>query len=224
MITNTLITHIIMSNKILYIGSWDHFEVTRHFDKISEFVFIDTQPRSEFDCEIFDPEMYRTRFYDYILKKSKKIGFELISTTILDQKYSYKIKADPDIPFICPTLLTFEKAATSTNIKQTIRYYISTNIMYNMCDMLESDIKTCDSIILSGYLPHKLILNILSSDITIYCYTQTVYGFDPAYDIDNVISVLQDVEKNYIIICYSTGAELFKCNTIQQVEKFCSKI
>ena len=68
MIIKILITHIIMSNKILYIGPWDHFEVTRHFDKIAEFVFIDTQPRSEFDREIFDPEMYRTRFYDYIMK------------------------------------------------------------------------------------------------------------------------------------------------------------
>ena len=168
--------------------------------------------------------MYRTRFYDQIMKKSKIYGFELISTIILDPNYSYKIKANSDIPFICPTLLTFEKAATSTSIKQTIRYYISTNIMYNMTDTLESDIKTCDSLILSGYFPHKLVLNILSLDITIYCYTQTVYGFDSAYDIDNVISVLQDVEKNYIIICYSTGVELFICKTIQQVENFCSKI
>jgi len=213
-----------MSNKILYIGPWDHFEVTRHFDKIAEFVFIDTQPRSEFDREIFDPEMYRTRFYDYIMKKSNEYGFELKSTMTLDKTYASKIQADPDIPFVCPTLLTFEKAASSNSIKQTIRYYISTNIMYNMTDTLESDIKTCDSLILSGYFPHKLVLTMLSSDITIYCYTQTVYGFDPAYDVDNVISVLQNIEKNYVVICNSTGAELFKCKTIQQVENFCSKI
>ena len=224
MIHYILIKLTIMSKKILYIGTWDHLEVTRHFGKTAEFVFIDTQPRSEFDSELFDPEIYRTRFYNQIMKKSKKYGFELISTLTLDRCYAHKIKANSDIPFICPTLLTFEKAATSTSIKQTIRYYISTNIIYNMINQLESDINTCDSLILSGYFPHKLVLTILNSDITIYCYTQTVYGFDPAYDVDNVISDLQNIEKNYVIICNVSGTELFKCNTIQQVDTFCKSI
>jgi hypothetical protein len=213
-----------MSKKILYIGTWDHFEVTKHFDQTDEFVFIDTQPRSEFDCEIFDPEMYRTRFYDRIMKKSNKYGFDLKSIMNLDPSYSIKIKADPDIPFICPTILTFEKATASDRIKQTIRYYISTNILYNMCDILEEDIKTSDGLILSGYLPNKLVLKMLSSDITIYCYTQTVYSFDPAYDTENIIFDLQNMGKNYVVICNSSGAQLLKCSTIQQVEKFCSKI
>ena len=213
-----------MPNKILYIGTWSHFKVTMDLNEIKEFVFIDTQPRSEFDCEIFDPVMYRTRFYDQIMKKSNEYGFELKSTLTLDKTYAYKIQADPDIPFVCPTLLTFEKAATNNSIKQTIRYYISTNIMYNMSDILESDIKTCDSLIFSGYFPHKLILNILRKDITFYCYTQTVYEFDPAYDVDNVISDLQNVEKNYVIICNASGAKLFKCKTIQQVDTFCKSI
>jgi hypothetical protein len=213
-----------MANKILYIGTWDHFEVTMQFDKTAEFVFIDTQPRSEFDREIFDPVMYRTRFYDQIMKKSNEYGFELKSTLTLDPTYASKIQADPDIQFVCPTLLTFEKAAISTNIKQTIRYYISTNIIYNMSEQLESDIRSSDGLILSGYLPNKLVLNILSSNITIYCYTQTVYEFDPTYDMENIISDLQNVEKNYVIICNSTGAELFKCKTIQQVDTFCKSI
>ena len=208
-----------MSKKILYIGTWDHFEVTEHFNETAEFIFIDTQPRSEFDREIFDPEMYRSRFYDHIVKKSKKVGFELMSTMTLDPTYSDKIKADPNIPFVCPTLFVFSKTSTS---KQTIRYYISTNIMYNMCDMLEADIKTCDSLIISGYFPHKLVLNILSSDITIYCYTQTAYGFDLTYDMENILSDLQSVEKNYVVICNASGAELVKCKKIQQVDNFCS--
>jgi len=213
-----------MSNKILYIGSWSHFKVTMDFDKTEEFVFIDTQPRSEFDREIFDPVMYRTRFYDHIMEKSKKYGFELKSTLTLDPSYSDKIKADPNIPFVCPTLLTFEKAASANNIKQTIRYYISTNIIYNMSEQLKSDIRTTDSLILSGYFPNKLVFKMLNSDIIIYCYTSTVYEFDPAYDIENILSELQNVEKNYIIICSTTGKQLFKCRTIQQVEIFCKSI
>ena len=79
-----------ISKKLLYIGSWSHFKVTTDFNETPEFVFIDTQPRSEFDFEIFDPVMYRSRFYDQIIEKSKKYGFELhlwrFKTPIVDIK------------------------------------------------------------------------------------------------------------------------------------------
>jgi hypothetical protein len=214
-----------ISKKLLYIGSWSHFKVTTDFNKTPEFVFIDTQPRSEFDFEIFDPVMYRTRFYDQIIEKSKKYGFELKSTTVLDPSYASKIKADPNIPFVCPTLLTFEKEnEKDKKEKQTIKYYISTNIMYNMTSELEAEINSCDGLILSGYFPHKLLLKMLSSD-TIYCYTDTCYNFDidDIDDIDNILSALQSLDKNYLVICKKTGKTLFNCKTIDQVNNFCKK-
>ena len=46
--------------KLLYIGAWDHISPVMHFPKTKEFIFIDTQPRSEFDNKTTC--VYRDRF------------------------------------------------------------------------------------------------------------------------------------------------------------------
>ena len=45
-------------NKILYLGAWHHIQPVRDLPLVKEFIFIDTQPRSEWDNQSFHMQMY----------------------------------------------------------------------------------------------------------------------------------------------------------------------
>lgn len=78
---------------------------------------------------------------------------------------------------------------TNTKTKQTIRYYISTNIKFNMNKILENDIATSDGIIVSGYFPETEILRYFSTPKTFFGYTDTCYiiEHDAPKEEDNTI-------------------------------------
>lgn len=208
-----------MPTKLLYFGPWDHIDPVIHFPLIKEFVFIDTQPRSEFDKKnIFETCFYRDKFYNNLVMKCNTYGFVLNNTYVLDPYYYKKIGADLSYDNINPTLLTFHNYKTN----QTIKYYISTNILYNMCPMLENDILTSDGLILSGYHPHKILFSYISSKLkTIYCYTATCYDYNDYYK-DNIISGLYNNNINviYIIISNDTGEQLHAFDTINMVNLY----
>jgi hypothetical protein len=218
--------------KLLYIGAWDHIDPVFHFAKTKEFVFVDTQPRSEFDREkIFETCFYRKKFYKRIIDTYYKAGFRLFSTTILDKEYYKKLKVHTEYgdnesistyKHINPTLLHFVNPITD----QTIKYYISTNIKYNMSNLLQDDIKQTDGLLLSGYFPNKILLDYLpETNKTFYCYNQTCYDKE-----DNCETILQslyedgedfkDKEIDFIVMDKESGKELHRCVRIQDVETF----
>ena len=88
-------------------------------------------------------------------------------------------------PHICPTLLTFFNHKTG----QKLKYYISTNILVNMCWDLENDIANSDGLIISGYHPDKKLLEYIGNPINLYCYSGTCYKLDDdeVDDYDNLI-------------------------------------
>ena len=104
--------------KYLYFGAWDDFEITKLFPDIKEFVFVDTQPRNEFDdwSSIDDTRFERPYFLKQLELSSQKNNFKFVSRIEL-KKYS-------DREIRNPTLLTF-KAKTQT--KQTCKPTKQTN-------------------------------------------------------------------------------------------------
>ena len=50
--------------KVLYIGPWHHIQPVQDFPLIKEFIYIDTQPRSEFDELSYYQGFYKERFYE----------------------------------------------------------------------------------------------------------------------------------------------------------------
>jgi hypothetical protein len=172
-----------LQNKLLYIGAGLHIKPVVHFGQTQQFIFIETKPRSEFDKEgYFYQGFYRARFVPLLLKKCTKYGFDLISEKVLDDEYYKEVltirqyeQGAPD--YINPTLLTFFNKDTN----QTIKYYISTNILYNMNDELEKDLGEADGLIISGYHPHTDLLQYLKPPTDVYGYSRTVYAadFDP---------------------------------------------
>ena len=86
-------------------------------------------------------------------------GFKLCSSYEIDKNYcnsllNYKKSSSEIYQYINPTLVIFKN-----NTGQIVKYYISTNIEYNINKEIINDIKEEDVLIISGYHPNKLILN-----------------------------------------------------------------
>lgn len=223
------------AKQMLYIGAGTHIDPVKHFPKTKTFIFIDTQPRSEFDCCY--PKFYKKFYKPYFLYELETIcdanGFMLEEFLCLDKNYYKKIISwkwyysswffkIPD--YINPILLVFRNNKT----QQTLKYYISTNINFNINEKLINDIKTSDGIIVCGYLPHADILNYFDSPKMFFGYTNTNYEineveFIEKYD-NNIIYFLQKCLcnreyyfSNFYLVIYETG-EIIKCKSF---ENFC---
>ena len=114
-----------------------HLEPLKNFEFTKEFVFVDVQPRSEFDSsDSFYEGFYRKFFVPELIDLSNKYGFQLEKTEELDSNYFVNIlnltqrilwlnNVKETWQYICPTLLTFFNSTTG----QKLKYYISTNII-----------------------------------------------------------------------------------------------
>ena len=192
-----------ISNKILYIGAGLHLDVLKHFVSTKEFVFVDVLPRSEFDSlDSFYEGFYRKNFYSGLIELAGEYGFELEKSEELNPDYFVNIldltqrlkwlnKVKETFPFINPTLLIF----FNQNTGQKFKYYISTNILYNMCWDLENDIRSSEGLIISGYHPDKILLKYISNPINLYCYDETCYKLDDI-EIDNFDNLIYWLFKN----------------------------
>ena len=137
--------------KLLYIGAGLHIEPVKHFPQTKNFVFIDSQPRSEFDSSYpkFYLKFYRSNFLNELVDSCLYYGFILDSYTFLDKTYYkkiiskkwyytsciYKIPSD-----INPVMLVFYNRRT----QQKLTYYASTNIIFNMSKTLKKSVKKFD--------------------------------------------------------------------------------
>jgi hypothetical protein len=180
--------------KLLYIGAGLHIEPVKHFPQTKNFVFIDSQPRSEFDSSYpkFYSKFYRSNFLNDLVDSCLYYGFILDYYTVLDKTYYkkiiskkwyytsciYKIPSD-----INPVMLVFYNSRT----QQKLTYYASTNIIFNMSKTLKNDISTCDGIIVSGYFPEKEVLNYFVSPKMLFGYTDTSYILDSISSNENNI-------------------------------------
>ena len=184
-----------MSQKLLYIGAWNHMEIVTDFPDVNEFICVDTQPRNEFDGlgdiptmqssknnnTFYFPEMFRTRFFSQVVNKCNKFGFELTEKIILEDLFDEELAN--------PSLLIFK------NKERMIKYYISTNILFNMNDRLKTDIEESTGLIVSAYFPDAKILDYFVNKIDFYGYSETVY--DEADDDPNIISFVNRSEKEF---------------------------
>lgn len=205
-------------NKLLYVGAACHLSPLQLFSDTKEFVFIDTKPRSEFDnSNAFVRAFYRESFAVDLMLKMFDNGFSLINITDLDNTYSKKIMSfSQRLYYICgepkyinPHLFLFFNKKTD----QTLKYYVSTNILYNMNYNLEREIGECDGLIISGFFPHVRILSYMKPDIAFIGYSSTWFGKDKDdFECDdwtnNVVNYLHDncngSTKNHKISAFSS--------------------
>ena len=197
------------ANKLLYIGTGLHIDPVLHFKETKKFIFIDTQPRSEFDTpNKFTYIFYRKQFIIDLEIKLSTYGFILDKCIVLQKKYYKNLftfiqrlyYAFTRPPLINPTLLVF----TNKRTKQTIKYYVSTNIEYNMTDKIKKDISTCDGLIVSGYIPMICLLDYITSPIKFFGYTKTCYSIpeENTFDKEKDDTIIYFLHNNKCSIIY----------------------
>jgi len=204
-------------NQILYVGAGNHIDCVNHFPNTKEFVFIDTQPRSEFDSTTFYRPFYRKFFFEELIEECNYHGFRLLDTREIDKTYHSHLftwaqrlyySVCMRLPYVNPTLLTLINDRTG----QTIRYYISTNIEYNLTEELTQDIMDSDALIVSGYVPHKSLYRYfgINRPKTFIGYSNTSFEILDREDEDTILDVLHNDESHdyfdfYCYVDYNTG-------------------
>ena len=209
--------------KVLYLGAGAHIEVVNYFPNCNEFVLIDTQPRSEHDeKDYFYEGFYRPKFIDRIvnkLTKGSKYGFILNEIIELDPNYINTIKTielQPhnrniiNIPYINPHLFIFK------NSNRILKYYISTNILFNMNNMLEEDIKSCDTLYVAGYHPDIILLNYINKKINFIGDNNTVYFYD--YDKDENTIISNNIKFDNYYLVWRRKSMIILCDSLEDIE------
>lgn len=185
---------------LLYIGAWSDFSVVKFFPTTNKFIFVDTQPRNEFDDDypVEESLFERPYFLQQIFQAAEIEGFELVSKKVLKVYSENKLKN--------PTLYKFKSKADANSDAdveneakyQEIDYYVSSNFRKDELTELNKEIKKCDGIIVSGYFPHSDLFKMFDNNINIYLMSGTYYSRsdfnETGEDENNIINYLYDNE------------------------------
>lgn len=153
-----------MCSTYLYIGAGIDTQPLLHFPLAQVFICVDSQPFSEYGRgSVFDTEMYRYYFIEQLIGTYAQIGFVLLSRKIYNNNYQ-------DIQ---PELFVFWNKETH----QRIKYYTSTDILYDLNPKLIADIQQTTALIVSRYFPHKVLLDYIQPPIDFYGYDTTVWDY-----------------------------------------------
>ncbi len=194
-------------SKLFYIGTGEHFQPVNDFPNVKEFVFVDSQPYTEFYSvqRNYCKQLYRNNFVQDLVSTAKLYGFDMVSETILDetffwsnlelkQKICYSLFPRLVPKYVNPTLLKF----VNTQTNQLVKYYVSTPCPQHPISELELDIKSSDGIILSGFFPHKSILNLFpDKKISLIGYSGTYFLKEEYLDPDDSNNLMQFLHSNH---------------------------
>jgi hypothetical protein len=154
------------SSSYLYIGAGIDTQPLLHFPLAQVFICIDSQPFSDYGRgSVFDAEMYRYNFVEQLIYAYAQIGYILSSRKII-----YLCKNHQAIQ---PELFIFWNKETS----QCVKYYTSTDIVYDVNPELIADIQQTTALIVSRYFPHKILLDYIQPHIDFYGYDNTVWAY-----------------------------------------------
>lgn len=220
-------------NRLLYIGPWHHIELTSNYNlqHVKEFIYIDTQPRSEDDEPFkFDRRFYRDNFMKNMRQKCKELNFTLIKMKTLDANYHEKLNLGifekifykTLYPDINPCLYVFKNNTTGVMLK----YYISTNIKYNMTNELKNDITDSDALFVSGYYPDNEVLKYFNTPKSFIGATNTIYRDDEEDSKDTIIEYMlsKDTAKfDKIYMCAYHSQHMKLCDSFADMIDKCHK-
>jgi len=154
-----------MCSAYLYIGAGIDTQPLLHFPFAQLFICIDSQPFSEYGRgSVFDAELYRYDFIETLINAYAQIGYILSSREIYYKNNNHNIQ---------PELFIFWNNET----KQRIKYYTSTDILYDLNLELIEDIQQTTALIVSRYFPHKVLLDYINQPIDFYGYDTTVWNY-----------------------------------------------
>ena len=218
--------------RLLYIGPWNHIELTLNYNlqHVKEYIYIDTQPRSEDDKPFkFSRHFYRDEFMKNMVKKCNDFNFNLIELKTLDANYYKKLNLGifekifykTLYPDINPCLYVFKNNTTGVILK----YYISTNIKYNMTNELKNDITNSDALFVSGYYPDNEVLKYFNTPKSFIGATNTIYRKDEDTDKSIIEYMLSNDTAKFdkIYMCTRHSNHMQLCDSFADMIDKCHK-
>jgi hypothetical protein len=159
--------------KAVYIGAGTDCIPLLLLETIKEFIYIDSQPQSEFGTMEYESgRFYRHLFLSQLDSSLHAIGFEPVKRQPLYLEYMSKSG-------------------------QVLNYYINTPFPAMLTKDIKTHLESSDTLILSGFDPHKSILNLMPILKTIYCNDRTVYVHDAyADEAEKEASVFYELVQN----------------------------
>jgi hypothetical protein len=225
-----------MINTLLYIGAGKNVTITKHFPQVEKFVFLDTNPRASVEHgKSFDTKSYDHNFFRILVTTFNEQGFVLKNKKEIKQDYQNKIFswvqkiyywAYPNLvpEYLNPHILYFHNGETN----QLIKYYMSTNILFNWSSELEADVKETDGLIIYGSSPDVKILSYFDHPIKLYIYSGSNYKINSNPTIQEKKTLFHFFNKfpsqipKYICEIYlvlSESGDKFYCNSLNEIEQ-----
>lgn len=152
----------------VYVGAGLDLKIIKNIPQVKNFVFIDSQPHSEFGIDenwhkdpnyIFNcicPEwapfvnsFSRPNFINNLKKTAIEENITLISE-VVNKKLKFEYK------------------------DQIINYFVNISVPHNLL-LIKNDIKNYDNLIVAEFFPHHSILNYTTKDITFWGNINTIY-------------------------------------------------
>jgi hypothetical protein len=159
-------------NSVLYFGPWDDTSFLDIFPDAKKFILVDSQPKTQWG--------YNKRFVDDVIREYESRDFVLMNIEETQESSFSFFKTDE---YTNPHLFIFKKGDT------TIKYYMSTDIMYNMVQELAEDISKTDTLYINGYFPSCRLFEYFKGPKNFVGNTDNCYLYDMGFN-RNIIDVL----------------------------------
>ena len=160
-------------NTLVYIGGGTDCIPLLMLDSIREFIYVDCQPKTEYGTNEFETGFFYRE--DFLPR---------LDTILQNFDYSPIKKEDNYLEY-------------SNENGQTLRYYINTSFPEHLSDELREHMRSAENLMLAGFDPHKIVLELMPKLRNVYCGDQTVYVSDE-YDSDyhKEVSVFRALSEN----------------------------
>lgn len=161
-------------SKAVYIGPNTDIIPVLLLKDIKEFIYIDSLPQSQYGIDFFESgESYSSTFLSDL------------DTILINNNFNFIKSTDNYLEYKNPT--------------QTLKYFINTPFPEKINDNIKKEIYNCDSLIIAGFNPNKIILELMPNLKNIYCNMHTVYCHDNV-EIDSTFYELSNINKYNIFL------------------------
>jgi hypothetical protein len=156
------------TQKAVYIGAGIDIVPVLLFDTIDEYIYIDSQPFSEFGTQTY---IVKTNTAKHVSRNERffndfsRGNFMENLINVMKQNYFRMVEKNDDF-------LLFK------NDKKTIKYYYSCAFPEHITEEMKDELKDCNVLILIGHDPHKNILKYIKLPTTIIASNNTSYRPD----------------------------------------------
>lgn len=171
--------------KAVYIGAGLDIVPVLLNENIKDFIYIDSQPTSEFGMLGFvNKKFFRKNF------------LESLKNIMHNNNFKLKINENNCLKYF------------NEDTNQTINYYINTPFPEKLDDNLIEQIKECDVIICIGHDPDKKILEYIKHPFSFIGSTHTCYEYNKeTYETPHNSTFLELYENNFKVNKYNLIAE-----------------